>query len=402
MSVGVRPTPDLIPAAFGRLRSLRDHALDGALHRPTPAGGISALRTGESARVPRPLPFCELGPACEVAWPPERSVTLPAQHAYRIAGARVLGLGLLRDAEGCLLAGEDTAHWPAAPAEQWHRQLYARLQPLTRPPDHALPDPDALRLRPLPLTAPTLLLAQNGARMFGHWLLELLPRLLLAQQLGLPFAQVLVAAGMPSRIAEALPLLGLAPESLVTYDPAGDEPLCADLFYLPAPWQRRVFHPLAAALFEDLRLRLAAGCPTTAPAPRRLYLSRRHWRIGGRQLVNRDELAPLLAAEGFVEVSPERLPLAQQAALLRRAEAVVADEGSAAHLVVFAPPSARLLVLGPTTLRNPYHVAVAELRGQAYGLLYGPPSGPIDARERADFSIDAALLGQALRLLCAR
>jgi len=399
MSVGVRPTPDQIPAAYGRLRSLRDQSLDGPLDRPAPAGGISARRTGESASVPRPLPFCELGPACEIPWPPERSVTLPAQHAYRIAGARVLGLGLLRDAEGCFLAGEDTEHWPA---EQWHRQLYARLQPLTRSPDHALPDPDTLHLRPLPLTAPTLLLAQNGARMFGHWLLELLPRLLLARKLGLHFAQVLVATGMPSRIAEALPLLGLAPESLVTYDPACDEPLCADLFYLPAPWQRRVFHPLAAPLFQDLRRRLAADCPATAPAPRRLYLSRRHWRIGGRQLVNRDELAPLLAAEGFVEISPEQRPLAQQAALLSEAEVVIADEGSAAHLMVFAPPSARLLVLGATTQRNPYHVAVAELRGQAYGLLRGLPSGPIDARERTDFSIDAALLGQALRLLCAR
>jgi hypothetical protein len=391
--------PEGIPAAYRRQRSLRDAALAGPLDLPPPAGGVRALQIGEAASVPRPLPFCALGPPCEVPWPPARSVALPAQHGYRIADARVLGLGLLRDREGRFLASEDTDYWPAEGAERWHRQLYARLQPLTQPPDQGLPDPDARRLRPLPLAEPTLLLAQNGARMFGHWLLELLPRLLLAQRLGLPFAKVLVPAGMPARIAEALPLLGLAPETLVTYDPAREEPRCADLFYLPAPWQRRVFHPLAAPLFDALRGRLAAADAASAPAPRRLYLSRRHWQGGGRQLLNRDALAPQLAAQGFREVSPELLSLPEQAALLREAEAVVAEEGSAAHLMVFAPAGARLLVLGPPTLRNPYHVAVAELRGQAYGLLHGAPAGPAAAGARADYSIDAELLRQALGLL---
>lgn len=102
---------------------------------------------------------------------------------------------------------------------------------------------------------------------------------------------------------------------------------------------------VASALAEA---RARAGDQLPADGPRRVYLARHDWRH--RKLENRERIEGIARDAGFTIAYPETLDFAGQSTLLRNAEAIIAPEGSAVALCMFAPRGARLMLLdGPTT-----------------------------------------------------
>lgn len=392
-----QPAHPEMPACYDRFTWMPDKARRTPLSGPAADGEILAQEYAPRCSVSPRQPFCVLGQevatqAVETSW------TLEPCLAYRASNVSVLGMGLLRDAAGQILLRNDSRYC-AIPAEAG-RARFLRTWLGALCPDQAapLPDLDSLTLEQRRVEGTTLLLSQPGQRIFGHSLLELLPRLWAARRLGLVFDQVLLATHLPPGIEQALAWFGLEPRQRIHYAPDRQRAQCSDLLILDSLFDFHAFHPQAADFYDEVaRDAFAASGPG---GPQRLYLSRRLWQKEGRQLANRDELAPLLADAGFVEVHPETLPLREQIALMAGARLIVADEGSAAHLPVFAPAGTGLLLLAPEGRRNPRHGAVAQLRDLSYGWVMGEvmdnPAGG-----EADYRIAPERLAEGLRLLCA-
>jgi capsular polysaccharide biosynthesis protein len=107
----------------------------------------------------------------------------------------------------------------------------------------------------------------------------------------------------------------------------------------------RIYRLLADRICGDMR---ADG--------RRVYLSRSRLRWDKRRAVNETELEALLAQHGFEIVYPEQIPLADQVRLMRQADVVAGCGGSAMHMVCFARPGTRALVLDARAVNNQFAI----------------------------------------------
>lgn len=218
----------------------------------------------------------------------------------------------------------------------------------------------------------TVLLATNGHQIYGHWLVDFLPKLHLIELAGLDLHRVRVL--LPSNMGEFgeafLRLLGLSDEQFVRYDP-DRETIHAEELVVPTTlrWGGRC-SPLFADAVACLNERLDRFGRLPTPSLRRAFLSRVP---GGRPLVNQDRIETLAAAAGLTVVHPERMPLVEQIALFRGVRRVVGQYGSALHATIFSRPG---VVVGglhgplPATF-DALQSGIAERLGQPTGYVFG-------------------------------
>lgn len=220
---------------------------------------------------------------------------------------------------------------------------------------------------------------------FGHWMMEYLPRFMLAQiHGGLPDrAVVLVDEVMPPSHYEALSLLlpeGAELRVVPRFTPlrVRDLGVVSALNYPAlAPQRDDVVIDHAAVdpeLFSTAARAMAARLDETAgpgDGPEKVYLSRRAF--ARRALVNIDEIEEAARAEGFAIVQPETLSFAEQFRLLRGARVVAGPEGSAMMLGMFCRPGTRAVLLNhQVTEHLPTLSAALERGGLDITVLTGP------------------------------
>lgn len=221
---------------------------------------------------------------------------------------------------------------------------------------------------------------------FGHWMVDLLPKLMIARRGGLPERiTVLVDPVIPATVREVLPAL-LPPGCVLTPVPhlgevAVDRLWCSPsshytgfypLEWNPASWSGRSTEPVAmAALMTDLRTALGAAVAAPTGLPR-LYLARRGSR-SKKKLLNAEAIEAIAEAHGFVKVYPEDHPLVEQARLAAHATHLLAPEGSNNLLSFFASAGARVATFNP-----PYTyplgdvAAILAALGVGFEVLVGP------------------------------
>ncbi len=345
-------------------------------------------------------PLCLLGPASalqqrEARFRPPRSNGVGLA---RLRGVSVVGRGLVVDRQMRLLEAIQFRSSPRPGREAAAQNFWDWLgNDLPLPPGKR-PGQRLESLEPLPLPGPCLLLGQPGHRIFGHWLAEILPRAALAQSLGLDGLPLLLPDGNPQLAADCLSLLGLPADRLRLYDPDRQMPQ-PELLLVPSQlFCGSHYDPIARPLIERIAARALAAGPT-GPR-RRLYVSRGGMPPGMRH-PNREVLLPIAQRFGFEEIRPEELALPEQVRTFAAASHVIAEDGSAAHLMLFSPPDLRALVLLDASRTLQLHRAIAQLLGHAIGFLVGErlPSGSATG---ADYEIDPALLEQGLQQLLAR
>ncbi len=373
-----------------------------ALDRPPRPGEILYRELDQPRQVEMPRPFCLEGPM-RPQWRPifrgGNSVAVPAPVAARCGGLGVIGQGILLWGPRARL--HCPSHFTSTSRENKHflDEFKLHLGPFFTYDDEFQPRMELSQLREVHLTTPTLVLAQPGSRVFGHWLIEVLPRLLLAQCLGLEFDRVLLPSPFPIELTPLLKSHGLSPDRIAWLESGreiarlDDGIVCANLHFETA------FAPMARPVMRDLRAVLAP-VPWRRPW-RRIFISRRNWSLQNRRLRNREAITERLRIAGFQEIILEALPLAEQARLLSEASHVIAEDGSACHMMIYAEPGSRLLVLQPSSRRNLPHLSLAEVLEQSVGFVVGATAEPAEMKEGVDYSIAPADLERGLMALLA-
>lgn len=313
----------------------------------------------------------------DAAAPAARRQTTPPVEIAEMLDCEVSAPGVIHTAAGILT---DTRFIPGYVGRRIHQRHIAR------PPERRLRKVDR-----------ALICVTNGQAVYGHWLLDSLPRMFVARVLaGSQYASlpVLIPEQTPAYaltiIAElfgAVRFVRFKPKSQLVQIGTAVIPSLLHADYRLSP----VYNEFVDYCVERATTHMT---PTPALRGRKLFLRRRdgHGLVAsGRVLVNERELEAIAVAAGYESLCCEDLPWLEQVALMSQASIVAGPSGSALHNAVFMPKRrACVISLG---WQNAVQYRIAELREGAWLLVNAeePPHLASGA-----YSVDAGKFAEAL------
>jgi hypothetical protein len=221
-----------------------------------------------------------------------------------------------------------------------------------------------------------MLAARYGIYTWGHWLAELLPRLVLAEarfpgrfRYVLP-SLVLTEANPRSpiaRIRESLLSYGIGMNRVLALHPAMNYRFDR-LHAVSSVWSDHILHPAAAALMRT-HLIQPGGAQPAPGRPRRVGLLRAG---PDRAIANIDEANALLSAYGFALHKVGDMMFSDQVQLFQSASVIFAILGSDLTGLIYAPEGIRVISVAPAVFGDRFFYALMLDRKGRYADLRGP------------------------------
>ena len=226
-----------------------------------------------------------------------------------------------------------------------------------------------------------VLAESRGARNYGHFILEMLPRAWFARsELDCRWPAIIQGHGSPVEHVsrEALRSIGFAPDEILS---VGRDPVFVrELIFIDGLAAHPLYlSPLALRCFDEIAERMPAG-PTG-----KVYASRGSG--SPRDFADEPAVAAALTAAGFAAVATGGMRFEAQVALFREAEHVVGVTGAALTNLLFCRPGTQVTVFSPTSASEVLFWLIAELRGLRYREVRCEEVGP----QRGELPWDRAL-----------
>ncbi len=240
-------------------------------------------------------------------------------------------------------------------------------------------------------------IAGPGRTVWGHWLIDFLPRLYVLHLSGYNIWEVkyVLSDNTPKFAYELLRLLGIKKSSIYNYNETSELVSFRKLIvpsYLR--WANRLSPLFSEAIkFITQRIERQNYLPRSPVNSKRLFVSRSNSQ-DQRSLSNREEIERLVVDRGFSVVEPSSYSILEQIAIFKEVKQLVGEYGSALHNVIFSQPGISVCALRGSS----YHPAfiqsgIADSLNQNIGYIFGET--PIDAWEQV-YTIDTNNLKLAL------
>jgi Glycosyltransferase 61 len=247
---------------------------------------------------------------------------------------------------------------------------------------------------------PVFCVSQFSMGVYGHFLLEVLPKLLLARELWRLGFRVRVAFPTDAPPVSAIVEQFLDDDQLITYE-SRSERLRAPLAIFPSlsGWPKQ--HGWIVSAIWRLAAALSLAHTHASISGRRLFLSRQHVQgFKRRTLANEAEAFSIAAQYGFELVHPQELGWEDQIRMFFHASHVIGMECSALHGAMFCPPGTSVIALGRVF---GIQSAIAACFGHRFGYVMSS-EGTISphvrsAEEQQTFKIDTRELKRRLDMI---
>lgn len=223
-------------------------------------------------------------------------------------------------------------------------------------------------------------LISPGYDVYGHWLVDILPRIGLLQHMGFDLAGMtfLLPDDAPAYGVDWLGMLGLPPHGILRYDRFFDR-VHAEQLLMPTVLRTNsrvtaAFAPAIEAIRGLIEAHAGAAAGPREETPPRLFVSRARANRRKRELINRDAVETIARAAGFTIVHPERHPLPEQFRLFAGARQILGEYGSAMHASMFAAPGTVVgALLGDNSpITGFLQSAIGQAMGHPTGYVFGP------------------------------
>lgn len=204
----------------------------------------------------------------------------------------------------------------------------------------------------------------NSNLIYGHFLLEMLPRIAGLASLRRQGARVAIALPISlSDWARKIVEVYFDSTEVIWFDPNTDVIISDSVILTSMMHESYNFHPEFGEMLHELMGRvgitktprlLGAGCPPN----RRIFISRsRLWH--DIRLINPEKIEATVEALGFEIVHPQDMPFDEQVRLFHEASVVMGEAGSGLHNVLFCQPGTRVISLNAFSW---YQGAIGRLR----------------------------------------
>jgi hypothetical protein len=225
---------------------------------------------------------------------------------------------------------------------------------------------------------------------YYHWLLDLLPRVLLLKHATQNFSNydtLLLNGSRANYERETLTTLEVPPEKIRFVDSRDRFQIASAVFpsldiNVVAPWKVRGLRQLASPVQSNQHRR-------------RLYLSRA--RAAVRRIANEKEISEVLRQHDFEILEAETLSFREQAELFANASVIVAPHGAALANIVFCQPGTRVVEISTRAGYRDWYWQLATVAGLSYKVLEARPTGSSSGpNENADMIVGLARLLESL------
>ena len=226
--------------------------------------------------------------------------------------------------------------------------------------------------RTLRLDDEVVLLCGPAYQMYGHWLIDFLPRLHVLTHLGLPLDQLtyLLPHNIMPFARTWLRLLGIGDAQIRSYDTVTETCEIASALIPTAFRGNGRANTLLATAAGAFKMAIM-GEAAPAAAVRRLFVSRRQWSNASRTLLNVEAVERQMEAAGFEVVFPEELSIDQQVRLFAEAGMLVGEYGSGLHNSIFCPAGAVVIAFRGTEGHPGFlQSGLCEALGQDIGYVF--------------------------------
>jgi hypothetical protein len=241
-----------------------------------------------------------------------------------------------------------------------------------------------------------IIIGRFGMRTWGHWLGELLPKIMCVEALQplhykYLFPAPLISDPMLRSQRESLEFYGLDRERLLLVQP-GRSYRFRELASVTSVWSDHMVHPAAIELMRN-----HANIPSEGVhRPDRIALLRRE--SSTRNLANLEEIQWFLLAHGWSIVDIGEQSFAEQVATFEAASAIISVLGSGLAGLPYAPRSVKVLTLAPIDWADGFFFAMMQNRDATLADIRGLKS-PDDPRRVADarFCVKVEDIARGLR-----
>jgi Glycosyltransferase 61 len=241
-----------------------------------------------------------------------------------------------------------------------------------------------------------IIIGRFGMRTWGHWLGELLPKIVCmeAREPGrykYLFPAPLMSDPLLKPQRESLEFYGVGPDRLHLLEP-GRSYRFRELAWVSSVWSDRMMHPVA---IEGMR-RPASIHDEAIGRTDRIALLRRE--SSTRNLANLQEILWFLRSHGWSIIDIGELSFAEQVATFEAASAVISVLGSGLAGLMYAPRGVKVLTLAPVGWTDDFFFAMMQNRNAALADIRGVKS-PVDPRPVANssFHVKVEDIGRGLR-----
>ena len=214
---------------------------------------------------------------------------------------------------------------------------------------------------------------------FWHWMMEYLPKAIIAEIFGFK-GKYLISPSSAPYIIESLLLIGVAIERIVAYDDNGG--LLINKLYMPERFTSQSGTAYVSIL-RILRQHLLKNAADPVGPPGRVYISRKFAR-NGRRVSNESELTTLLDEFGFQAVLMEKMSLEEQIRLMANTSWLVGANGAGIFHSLLMPESSFVMELFSPAYTNIAMIGAVELFHHNYHMITSVHSGDCGSGENIE------------------
>lgn len=223
-----------------------------------------------------------------------------------------------------------------------------------------------------------VLLATNGHNIYGHWLVDFLPKIYLLDYIGIDVSKIKFL--MPSDVGhwaiDLMNLVGIKKENLIIYDQNEIVPLCRSLFVPTLLRMSGRTSPLFLNATEFINKRIDKNIQTKSDVSNTFLYFDREQEFTWRKIDGHDKIIKLFNDLNFHIVRPEKLSISEQIRLVRGAKVIAGQHGSALHSTIFCQDPVFAVVLHENR-RNWFaglQAGIGEYLGHQTGYIFGETS----------------------------
>ena len=208
-------------------------------------------------------------------------------------------------------------------------------------------------------------LSQAGQGVYGHWLVDILPRLALMESCGFDGRYVLHEP-IPRFGWELIDEFGIKRNRFISFDPE-NEFISIKKAWIPGGVRAgNSFSRVSLLAFQRVR-----KYSINHSLPKKIYVSRANFRGKNQIIENRFLLENLAVKNGFKIIHPEEKSISEQIQIFSSAQFIAGEYGSAMHNSIFSPSSSKILVLQSSEHLHFIQAGLCHVIGQSIGFVFG-------------------------------